>query len=94
MADELDTHTVIIPIPTEHQKNYGVHATSYAGATRLMQRYSEADSLLIKEQAARIQVSIATFIRESALNMAKALRIQQTQHEKEKDNAKHELRSG
>jgi uncharacterized protein (DUF1778 family) len=84
MSDEIST--LIIPIPQPFQRNFGVHATSYQGAQRLTQRYSEADFQVIERQAARIGVTISAFIKESAVNMAKALEIQ------EKSHAQHNVR--
>lgn len=80
--------TVTIPIPLPFQRNFGVHSTTHHTAERIMQRYIKEDADIIKQQAARLGVTVSSFIRESAVNTAKALAIQ------EKDNAKHDLRSG
>lgn len=90
----MDAHSetlpvVTIPIPLPFQRDYGVNARTEGrhGTARLMQRYNGAEELLIMQQAARLGVTVSLFIRESAVNMAKALAQQ------EKDNAKHDLRS-
>jgi len=82
--------TVTIPIPLPFQRDYGVHARTEGkhGTERLMQRYNGAENAMIERQAARLGVTVSAFIRESAVNMAKALEQQ------EKKNAQHNLRSG
>ncbi len=79
---------VTIPIPLPPQNNFGVHATSHHSAVRLMQRMNKEQFELIRKQAVRLQITVAQFIKESAVNMAKAL------EQMEKDDAKHDLRSG
>jgi len=83
-----DITTVNLPIPSAYQRNFGVHATSYQGARLFSQRYSEADVALITKYAAQLEIPIGTFIKESAINMAKALEL------KEKAHAQHDIRSG
>jgi len=78
MSDEIST--VTIPIPAPYQRNFGVHATSYANANRVMQRYSEADFQLIQEQAAKLEITVSAFIKDSAINMARALRAKEQSH--------------
>jgi hypothetical protein len=79
---------VTIPIPLPFQRNFGVHATTHHTAMRLMQRYTKADHDILQRQAARLGITLSSFIKESAVNMAKALEVQ------EKENAQHDLRSG
>lgn len=75
-----DITTITIPIPQPFSRNFGVHATSYQGAERVMQRYSEADFKLIQEQAAKLEIKVSAFIKESALNMARALKAKEQFH--------------
>lgn len=79
---------VTIPIPLPFQRNYGVNATTHHSAERATQRYRKEDIDLITRQAAKLEITVGAFIKESAINMAKALAAM------EKDNAKHDLRSG
>ncbi len=88
MADEISTFMLPIPLPQTHI-NYGVHATTYQGARRFIQRYSEEDAKLITEQAARLGIPVAAFVKDSAINMARALKKQEKDH-----GTEHDLRSG
>jgi len=87
-----DIDTVTIPIPQPFQRNYGVHATTNHLAVRLMQRYSREQFAVIEKAASRLGVTLSAFIKESAYNMAKAITLKI--EDKEKENAKHDLRSG
>lgn len=80
--------TVTIPIPLPFQRNFGVHATTHHLADKNTQRYSHEQITLIKKHAAALGITVGSFIKESAYNMAKALEA------KEKDNAQHDNRSG
>lgn len=81
--------TVTIPIPLPFQRTgYGVHATTHHTAVKLMQRYTKEQHGVLQRQSAKLGVTLSAFIKESAVNMAKALEQQ------EKDNAQHDIRSG
>lgn len=81
--------TVTIPIPQPFQRNFGVHATSHSGAIRCDQRYAEEDWKLILKHATKLEISKTAFIKESAINMAKALEAKEKHREQQ-----HNLRSG
>lgn len=81
---------VTIPIPLPFERNFGVHATTHNSAVRVMQRMTRAQHDEIQKAAAKLGVTFAAFVKESAFNMAKAV----NQLSKDKDNAQHNLRSG
>lgn len=54
-------------------------------------RFGPGETDLIEQIAASIGVTKSMFIRESALNMAKAIKLHQEKHNAK---AKHDLRSG
>lgn len=81
---------ILIPIARTGLK-YGVHATTHHEAERLMQRYGPEEIKTIREAAKLIEVPIATFIRDTALNMAKAILKKKEQHN---DQHEHRARDG
>lgn len=86
--DNANISTVTIPIPSQSQNNFGVHATTHHSSMRLMQRYNKEQHEVIRKQAERLGLTVSAFIKESAFNMAKALEHQEKQH------AQHGIRSG
>ena len=75
-----------VPIPFTHPNGMGVNSTKHHTAVRLMQRYNGEQSKLIHEQAARLGITPAVFIKETAYAMAKALAEQEKEHERRKND--------
>lgn len=82
-----DISLVTVPIPSQMQTQYGVHATTGHQAVRLMQRYSREHHDVISKAAATLNLTLSAFIKESAYNVAKAIQL------KEQNHAKHDIRS-
>jgi len=83
-----DVSLVTIPIPLPFQRNYGVFSATTTNAEQWTQRYAYDQHTLISEQAEKLGVTISSFIKQSAYNMARALK------EKEKSHEEHPVRTG
>ncbi len=63
-----------IKVPHERPIRHGVHSTSHHDAHRQMLRYSKEEFDMVEDAATLLGITPAVFVREAAINTAKALK--------------------
>lgn len=78
--------TLRVPIPAEDfERNQGVYSVRHPSAERIIFRLQKRHRDLIQQAAGMIDMSEASFVRCSAVNMAKAILAEKEKHNERDD---------